>query len=78
MNLYFDRSRKVNNITRYIFFQHLTSKDQELVMSSFLVHYRIFALTPDMQPVQRDNETQLDASIVINIVVLYLHYKRRI
>uniref|UniRef100_A0A3Q1IW90 Complement component c3a, duplicate 5 n=1 Tax=Anabas testudineus TaxID=64144 RepID=A0A3Q1IW90_ANATE len=48
----------------YIFIQ----TDKTLYIPNSKVHYRIFALTPDMQPVQRDNETQLDASIVINIV----------
>lgn len=43
-------------------------------MSYFLVHYRIFALTPHMEPVERNNKTLVDASISIDIVVLYFSF----
>lgn len=35
------------------------------------VHYRIFGLTPRMEPVERDEADKKDASISIEIVVLY-------
>lgn len=38
------------------------------------VHYRIFGLTPRMNPVERDNETRTDASIDIDIVVCIVVY----
>lgn len=41
-----------------------------------LVHYRIFALTPHMEPVERNNKTQVDASIAIDIVVLYFSFDK--
>uniref|UniRef100_A0A3B5KQ23 Complement component 5 n=1 Tax=Xiphophorus couchianus TaxID=32473 RepID=A0A3B5KQ23_9TELE len=36
------------------------------------IHYRIFAMTPDMKPVERNNMTQMDASVAIEFVVIYL------
>lgn len=40
------------------------------------VHYRMFAVTPRMEPVERDDEIQTDASIVIEIVVFHLNLLR--
>ncbi|XP_040001306.1 complement C3-like isoform X2 [Xiphias gladius] len=48
----------------YIFIQ----TDKTLYTPNSKVHYRIFALTPHMDPVGRDNETRTDASIAINIL----------
>ncbi|XP_069024453.1 complement C3-like [Embiotoca jacksoni] len=44
--------------------------DKTLYTPGSKVHYRMFALTPQMQPVERDVETNTDASIAIEIVVL--------
>uniref|UniRef100_A0A3Q3IVX9 Anaphylatoxin-like domain-containing protein n=2 Tax=Monopterus albus TaxID=43700 RepID=A0A3Q3IVX9_MONAL len=48
----------------YIFIQ----TDKTLYTPNSKVHYRIFALSPSMEPVERDNVTHSDASIAINIV----------
>uniref|UniRef100_A0A4W6DX98 Complement component c3a, duplicate 5 n=1 Tax=Lates calcarifer TaxID=8187 RepID=A0A4W6DX98_LATCA len=48
----------------YIFIQ----TDKTLYTPNSKVHYRIFGLTPRMNPVERDNETRTDASIDIDIV----------
>ncbi|XP_071360126.1 complement C3-like [Trachinotus anak] len=48
----------------YIFIQ----TDKTLYTPNSKVHYRMFALTPNMDPVGRDNETRTDASIAIDIV----------
>ncbi|XP_037619826.1 complement C3-like [Sebastes umbrosus] len=48
----------------YIFIQ----TDKTLYTPNSKVHYRMFALTPLMEPVERDDETQLKASIAIEIV----------
>ncbi|KAM3623772.1 uncharacterized protein V6R79_015383 [Siganus canaliculatus] len=45
----------------YIFIQ----TDKTLYTPNSKVHYRMFGLTPTMEPVERDNETQSDASISI-------------
>lgn len=34
------------------------------------VYYRLFALTPQMEPVERNDQNQVDASVDIEIVVL--------
>ncbi len=36
----------------------------------------MFALTPRMEPVERDAATQTDASIAIEIVVLYFTFDK--
>uniref|UniRef100_A0A8C9ZQH0 Anaphylatoxin-like domain-containing protein n=1 Tax=Sander lucioperca TaxID=283035 RepID=A0A8C9ZQH0_SANLU len=51
----------------YIFIQ----TDKTLYTPNSKVHYRMFAVTPRMEPVEKDAETQTDASIAIEIVVLY-------
>uniref|UniRef100_A0A8C9X2S2 Anaphylatoxin-like domain-containing protein n=1 Tax=Sander lucioperca TaxID=283035 RepID=A0A8C9X2S2_SANLU len=51
----------------YIFIQ----TDKTLYTPNSKVHFRMFAVTPRMEPVERDAETQTDASIAIEIVVLY-------
>ncbi|MED6235963.1 hypothetical protein ATANTOWER_002568, partial [Ataeniobius toweri] len=48
----------------YIFIQ----TDKSLYTPNSKVLYRIFAMTPDMKPVQRDNMTQMEASIAIEFV----------
>uniref|UniRef100_A0A3B3Y8A1 NTR domain-containing protein n=1 Tax=Poecilia mexicana TaxID=48701 RepID=A0A3B3Y8A1_9TELE len=48
----------------YIFIQ----TDKALYTPNSKVHYRIFAMTPDMKPVERDNMTQMDASVAIEFV----------
>ncbi|XP_037619831.1 complement C3-like isoform X4 [Sebastes umbrosus] len=48
----------------YIFIQ----TDKTLYTPNSKVHYRMFALTPRMEPVERDDETQPEASIAIEIV----------
>uniref|UniRef100_A0A3B5KSF3 Uncharacterized protein n=1 Tax=Xiphophorus couchianus TaxID=32473 RepID=A0A3B5KSF3_9TELE len=52
----------------YIFIQ----TDKALYTPNSKVHYRIFAMTPDMKPVERNNMTQMDASVAIEFVVIYL------
>lgn len=42
-----------------------------LFSPSLSVHYRIFGLTPHMEPVERDDKVKSDASVVIDIVVMY-------
>ncbi|XP_035862596.1 complement C3-like isoform X2 [Sander lucioperca] len=48
----------------YIFIQ----TDKTLYTPNSKVHYRMFAVTPRMEPVEKDAETQTDASIAIEIV----------
>ncbi|XP_041789937.1 complement C3-like [Chelmon rostratus] len=48
----------------YIYIQ----TDKTLYTPNSKVHYRMFAVTPRMEPVERDNETLTDASIAIEIV----------
>ncbi|PWA14974.1 hypothetical protein CCH79_00014289 [Gambusia affinis] len=48
----------------YIFIQ----TDKALYTPNSKVLYRIFAMTPDMKPVERDNMTQMDASVAIEFV----------
>ncbi|XP_076583459.1 complement C3-like [Chaetodon auriga] len=48
----------------YIYIQ----TDKTLYTPNSKVHYRMFAVTPRMEPVERDNETRADASIAIDIV----------
>ncbi|XP_038554036.1 complement C3-like [Micropterus salmoides] len=48
----------------YIFIQ----TDKTLYTPNSKVHYRMFAVTPRMEPVERDDATQTDASIAIEIV----------
>ncbi|XP_074487252.1 complement C3-like [Sebastes fasciatus] len=48
----------------YIFIQ----TDKTLYTPNSKVHYRMFALTPRMEPVERDDETQPEPSIAIEIV----------
>ncbi|KAF7652290.1 hypothetical protein LDENG_00098660, partial [Lucifuga dentata] len=48
----------------YIFIQ----TDKTLYTPNSKVHYRMFALTPHMEPVDRDPETNTEASIAIEIV----------
>ncbi|XP_015226599.1 PREDICTED: complement C3-like [Cyprinodon variegatus] len=48
----------------YIFIQ----TDKTLYTPNSRVYYRMFGLTPEMQPVERNNENQVDASIDIEIV----------
>ncbi|KAM7393941.1 hypothetical protein PAMP_020774 [Pampus punctatissimus] len=48
----------------YIFIQ----TDKTLYTPDSKVHYRMFGLTPRMEPVERDDATQTDASIAIEIV----------
>ncbi|XP_027873419.1 complement C3-like isoform X1 [Xiphophorus couchianus] len=48
----------------YIFIQ----TDKALYTPNSKVHYRIFAMTPDMKPVERNNMTQMDASVAIEFV----------
>uniref|UniRef100_A0A671YLM0 Complement C3-like n=1 Tax=Sparus aurata TaxID=8175 RepID=A0A671YLM0_SPAAU len=50
----------------YIFIQ----TDKTLYTPESTVLYRMFAVTPLMEPVERDEETKSDASIAIEIVVL--------
>ena len=40
------------------------------------VYYRMFAVTPRMEPVERNDETQTDASIAIEITVLYFNFDK--
>uniref|UniRef100_A0A4W6DXB0 Uncharacterized protein n=1 Tax=Lates calcarifer TaxID=8187 RepID=A0A4W6DXB0_LATCA len=54
----------------YIFIQ----TDKTLYTPNSKVHYRMFALTPRMEPVERDDTT--DASIAIEIMVLYLNFDK--
>lgn len=42
-----------------------------LFSPSLSVHYRIFGLTPHMEPVERDDKVKNDASVVIDIVVMH-------
>uniref|UniRef100_A0A8D0D1B0 Complement C3-like n=1 Tax=Sander lucioperca TaxID=283035 RepID=A0A8D0D1B0_SANLU len=51
----------------YIFIQ----TDKTLYTPNSRVHYRMFAVTPRMEPVERNAQTQTEASIDIEIVVLY-------
>ncbi|TDH08998.1 hypothetical protein EPR50_G00103800 [Perca flavescens] len=48
----------------YIFIQ----TDKTLYTPNSKVHYRMFAVTPRMEPVERDAEAQTDAAIAIEIV----------
>ncbi|KAK5866269.1 hypothetical protein PBY51_020475 [Eleginops maclovinus] len=48
----------------YIFIQ----TDKTIYTPNSRVHYRMFAVTPRMEPVERDDENQKDASIAIEIV----------
>ncbi|XP_040001308.1 complement C3-like [Xiphias gladius] len=48
----------------YIFIQ----TDKTLYTPNSKVYYRMFALTPGMEPVERNDQTQTDASIAIEIV----------
>ncbi|XP_037830566.1 complement C3 [Kryptolebias marmoratus] len=48
----------------YIFIQ----TDKTLYTPNSKVYYRMFALTPQMEPVEKDEQTQTDASIAIEIV----------
>ncbi|XP_063332735.1 complement C3-like [Pelmatolapia mariae] len=48
----------------YIFIQ----TDKTLYTPNSKVHFRMFALTPQMEPVERDEEAQIDASIDIEFV----------
>ncbi|XP_070776593.1 complement C3-like [Enoplosus armatus] len=48
----------------YIFIQ----TDKTLYTPNSKVHYRMFAVSPSMEPVERDDETLTDASIAIEIV----------
>ncbi|XP_070846544.1 complement C3-like [Chaetodon trifascialis] len=48
----------------YIFIQ----TDKTIYTPNTKVHYRMFAVTPRMEPVERDAETQTDASIAIEFV----------
>ncbi|XP_070782562.1 complement C3-like [Enoplosus armatus] len=48
----------------YIFIQ----TDKTLYTPNSRVYYRMFAVTPGMEPVEKDDETQTDASIVTEIV----------
>ncbi|XP_040891542.1 complement C3-like [Toxotes jaculatrix] len=48
----------------YIFIQ----TDKTLYTPNSKVHYRMFAVTPRMEPVERDDQNQVDASIAIEIV----------
>lgn len=43
---------------------------------SMSVHYRMFALTPGMEPVERKEASKTDASIAIEIVVLYFIFDK--
>lgn len=46
-------------------------KTQGGLFSPSPVHYRIFGLTPRMEPVERDDAVKNDASVVIDIVVMH-------
>ncbi|KAL3996131.1 solute carrier family 38 (sodium-coupled neutral amino acid transporter), member 3 [Sarotherodon galilaeus] len=48
----------------YIFIQ----TDKTLYTPNSKVHYRLFALTPNMEPVERDNSTISDTSVAIQFV----------
>ncbi|XP_045897819.1 complement C3-like [Micropterus dolomieu] len=48
----------------YIYIQ----TDKTIYTPNSKVHYRMFAVSPRMEPVERDNETRTDASIAIEIV----------
>ncbi|MED6258026.1 hypothetical protein ATANTOWER_001900, partial [Ataeniobius toweri] len=48
----------------YIFIQ----TDKTLYIPNSKVYYRMFALTPQMEPVERNNQNQVDASIDIEIM----------
>ncbi|MEQ2293702.1 hypothetical protein AMECASPLE_036222, partial [Ameca splendens] len=48
----------------YIFIQ----TDKTLYTPNSKVYYRMFALTPQMEPVERNNQNQVDASIDIEIM----------
>ncbi|XP_074534541.1 complement C3-like [Halichoeres trimaculatus] len=48
----------------YIFIQ----TDKTLYTPNSKVHYRMFALTPKMEPVEREGDVQVDTSIAIEIV----------
>ncbi|XP_034721239.1 complement C3-like, partial [Etheostoma cragini] len=48
----------------YIFIQ----TDKTIYTPNSKVHYRVFALTPRMEPVERDPDTQTATSVAINIV----------
>uniref|UniRef100_A0A669AZC0 Complement component c3a, duplicate 5 n=1 Tax=Oreochromis niloticus TaxID=8128 RepID=A0A669AZC0_ORENI len=50
----------------YIFIQ----TDKTLYTPNSKVHFRMFALTPQMEPVERDEAAQTDVSIAIEFVVL--------
>lgn len=39
---------------------------------SLLVHYRIFAVTPNIEPIVRDDKTQPDTAISIEFQVLQI------
>uniref|UniRef100_A0A3Q4C054 Complement component c3a, duplicate 5 n=1 Tax=Mola mola TaxID=94237 RepID=A0A3Q4C054_MOLML len=51
----------------YIFIQ----TDKTLYTPNTKVHYRIFALTPSMQPIERDDRDEDYSTVAIEIVVLY-------
>nr|AIA08688.1 complement component C3 [Oplegnathus fasciatus] len=48
----------------YIFIQ----TDKTIYTPNSRVNYRMFAVTPSMEPVEKNNKTQIDASIIIEIV----------
>ncbi|XP_068606604.1 complement C3 [Brachionichthys hirsutus] len=48
----------------YIFIQ----TDKTLYTPESTVHYRMFAVTPNMKPIERDEERKMDSSIAIEIV----------
>uniref|UniRef100_A0A672F956 Complement component c3a, duplicate 5 n=1 Tax=Salarias fasciatus TaxID=181472 RepID=A0A672F956_SALFA len=50
----------------YIFIQ----TDKTLYTPNSKVHYRMFVVTPQMEPVERDPQTKSEASIAIEIVVI--------
>uniref|UniRef100_A0A8C9YTS7 Complement C3-like n=1 Tax=Sander lucioperca TaxID=283035 RepID=A0A8C9YTS7_SANLU len=56
----------------YIFIQ----TDKTLYTPNSRVHYRMFAVTPRMEPVERNAQTQTEASIDIEIVVLYFVFDK--
>lgn len=41
------------------------------MLFSLSVHYRLFAVTPGMEPVERSNATAAGTSVAIEIVVQY-------
>lgn len=62
-----------------MFENHMIQKFQiNCVSISLSVNYRMFGVTPRMEPVERDDTTETDASITIEIVVFCFIFDKQI